>query len=95
MESSGGRDFIVSNWKSFEKNTLRGFFSVTLPSGLTIHNCSLHVKGPSRWVGLPSTKFTKKDGSVSYSAVVEIVDRERADEFRDAVIAALDLAGMP
>jgi hypothetical protein len=80
----------ISNWKTFTKNTLRGFFTITLPSGMTIHNCSLHEKNGQRWIGLPTEKYTKKDGTIGYVQLVEFTSREIADSFRTQVLRALD-----
>jgi hypothetical protein len=91
-EPSQSDGFRISNWKSFEKNALRGFFDVTLPSGMVLRRCSLFEKGEARWIGLPSTKFVKRDGTAEYTPCVEFVDRETASKFRDHVIAALDMA---
>ncbi|MGC1485353.1 MAG: hypothetical protein WA789_16290 [Candidatus Acidiferrum sp.] len=84
-------NFRVTNWKPFSKKSLRGFFTLTLPSGMVLHQCSYFVKGDSRWIGLPSQKFTKKDGTVTYTPMVEFTSREVADKFRDQAVAALDL----
>jgi hypothetical protein len=81
---------IISNWKPFVKNTLRGFFTVTLPSGLIIHKCSLHEKNGSRWVGLPAEKYTAKNGNATYSVLLGFTSADIADSFRDAVLEALD-----
>jgi DNA-binding cell septation regulator SpoVG len=83
-------DFVVSEFKAFEKNTLRGFFTVTMPSGMIVHGCSLHEKNGARWIGMPSNKFTTKEGTTSYTPIVEFVSREAADRFRDQVLVALD-----
>lgn len=85
--------FAISNWKTLERNTLRGFFTVAMPSGLILHNCSLHIKNTSRWVGLPSQKYTDKNGTIGYTAMVEFTSREAADKFRDLVMEALEEAG--
>ena len=85
---------LISEWKTFEKNTLRGFFTVTLPSGLVIHKCSLHEKNGSRWIGLPAEKYTKRDGTTSYIHIVEFSSRTAADNFRDQVIRALESQGI-
>lgn len=85
--------FVISNWKAFSKNTLQGFFTVTMPSGLILHSCSLHIKNASRWVGLPSQKFTDKNGVTGYTAMVEFTSREAQDKFRDLVMEALEEAG--
>ena len=90
-DKAGSTVFVVSNWKPFEKNALRGFFTLTLPSGLVIHNCSLFQKGEGRWIGMPSNKFTTKEGTTSYTPIVEFVSREVADKFRDQALEALDL----
>jgi hypothetical protein len=87
-------EFEVSNWKPFRKNTLRGFFTLTLPSGMILHNCSLHQKdNGQRWIGMPSQKFSKQDGSTGYTPLIEFVSREAADHFRDLALAAVDKAG--
>jgi hypothetical protein len=80
----------ISNWKSFTKNTLRGFFTITLSSGITIHHCSLHEKNGQRWIGLPFEKYTKKDGTIGYTQLVEFTSRAVADSFRKQVLLALD-----
>ena len=46
--SGGHREILVWDWKAYQKNTLRGFLSLTLPSGLVIHNCTLHQKDGAR-----------------------------------------------
>jgi hypothetical protein len=39
--SGGHRTITVSNWKPLNNGSLRGFLTLTLPSGLIIHNCQL------------------------------------------------------
>ena len=84
------RQIVITDWKPFERNTLRGFFSVTLPSGLVIHDCSLHEKGSSRWINFPSQIYTGKDGSTNYKPFLEFRDRKTSVNFRDQVLRALD-----
>jgi DNA-binding cell septation regulator SpoVG len=86
----GHRAFLVSDWKAYEKGTLRGFLSLTLPSGLVIHNCTLHHKGDSRWIGLPARQFTKDDGTKSFSPIIEFVSNEARNRFRDAAVEAVE-----
>jgi hypothetical protein len=90
QQSAPSPDFAVSNWKPFEKNTLRGFLTLTLPSGLILHNCTFHRKGDSRWLGLPAQRFTKPDGTTSYTPQVEFVDRAASDRFQTAALQAID-----
>jgi hypothetical protein len=83
----------ISDWKSVNKNTVRAFFTVTLESGMIIHQCSLHEKDGQRWIGLPTEKFTKRDGSVVYSALIAFTSRQIADNFRRQVMIALEAEG--
>lgn len=82
----------ISDWKPFQKNTLRGFFTLTLDSGLVIHKCSAHVKNGSRWIGLPAQRYTKKDGSTAYVNILEFTDRKIADNFSAQVLRLIDAA---
>lgn len=80
----------ISDWKPFQKNTLRGSFTLTLNSGLVVHKCTVHIKNGSRWIGLPAEKYTKRDGSVGYSNTLEFTDRKIADNFSAQVVRLLD-----
>jgi DNA-binding cell septation regulator SpoVG len=86
----GDRAFLVIDWKPFEKNTLKGFVSLTLPSGLTIHNITVHQKGDARWVSMPSRAYKKPDGSETWQPIIEFATKEAQKRFRDATLAALD-----
>lgn len=83
------KEIEITEWKPREKNTLRGFFSMTLPSGMIIHDCMLHQLNTKRWVGLPSREYTA-EGETKYARLIEFTDREIADKFRDLTLAALD-----
>ena len=87
---AGRVEFEVSNWKPYPKNTLQAFLSLTLPSGLMLHGCSYHRKNDARWIGVPSQKFTKADGSVSYSPIIEFVADDAYRRFQEQAIAAVD-----
>jgi DNA-binding cell septation regulator SpoVG len=80
----------ISDFKSFEKNTLRGFFTATLADGMIIHNLSLHEKNGGRWIGMVSEKFTDREGKVGYKKLIEFTDRAALDVFRDACLDAID-----
>jgi hypothetical protein len=82
----------ISNPKPLIKNTLRGFFDVTLDSGLKINGCTLHVNGDARWVGLPAREWAKGDGSKSWTPIVEIPDRDARDKFTAMVLPAAERA---
>ena len=95
LPGDGHRSITIAGWKPLSKNTLRGFFSATLPSGMVIHNLTLHEKNGARWVGLPSREWTTDTGEKNYAKLIEFADRHIANRFRDHVLEALDrhLAG--
>jgi hypothetical protein len=83
------RDIRILDWRSLEKNTLRGFFSAQLPSGLIIHEMMLHEKGESQWIAFPAKEWINPAGEKKYTCLLEFASRERADQFKHAVLAAL------
>ena len=83
------RGFAVREWKPFEKNTLRGFLSLELPSGMIIHGCTLHQKNGSRWIGLPAREY-QKEGERAWSPLAEFVDRETREGFQQLALEAID-----
>src|SRR5215469_10457109 len=89
-KSASGAGFEVSNWKGYTKNTLQAFLSLTLPSGMTLHGCSYHRKNESRWIGVPSQKFTKADSSVSYTPIIEFAYDDAHRRFQEQAVAAVD-----
>ncbi len=79
----------ILDWKPFQKNTLRAFFGVALPSGMMIHGLQLHEKAGSRWIGMPAREY-EKDGQKAWAKIIEFQSRDAADRFRDAVLEAID-----
>jgi hypothetical protein len=88
--SGGHRNILIADWKPHQKNTLRGFFTATMPSGLVIHDLMLHESNGKRWVGLPGRPWTDEKGTKQFVRIIEFSDRATADHFRDAVLSALD-----
>lgn len=84
----------ISDWKAIQKNTLRGFYTVELPSGMVIHKCSLHEKNGQRWIGLPTEKYSKRDGTTAYSILIEFTSRQVEGNFRRQVLLALEAEGL-
>jgi hypothetical protein len=81
--------FRVKSWHPLQKNTLQGFVSLELPSGMIIHDCTMHEKNGSRWIGLPARQF-EKDGERAWSPLVEFSSKEARNKFQDAALAAFD-----
>lgn len=80
----------ISNWKPFEKNTLRGFFTATLESGMIINDLMLHEKNGKRWIASFARDYQDARGDTQYSPIVTFVDRTHTDRFRELVLEALD-----
>jgi len=89
--------FVARDWRRVERNTLKGFFSLELPSGLVLHECTLHQKNDRRWIGLAAKPQLNPDGTPRigdkgkplYSPIVEVPDPARRESFQRAAITAI------
>jgi DNA-binding cell septation regulator SpoVG len=88
--SGGHRTITVCNWKPLNRGGLRGFLTLTLASGLIIHNCQLIEAGGRPWVGLPSLRFSRSDGSVYYVPVLDFVTRRARRNFERSALEAVE-----
>jgi hypothetical protein len=88
--SGGHRDVVIAHWKPHSKNTLKGFFSATLPSGMVLHNLMLHEKDDARWIGLPAREWTNEQGIRQYAKLIDFRDHRTAKRFHDMLLTALD-----
>jgi hypothetical protein len=50
----------------------------------------LHETNGSRWIGLPSQKYTKEDGNLGYSPQIEFASKDAKYRFQSAAIEALN-----
>lgn len=81
----------ITQFKRFEKNTLKGFLTVRLPGiGLEIRDICLHEKNGKKWLQLPSKPHQKQDGSQSWSFILTFFDQQKGDQFQAAALKALD-----
>ena len=81
---------IASNFKPFAKNTLVGFITLTLPSGLMIHGCTIHRKNDSRWISLPAREYTKEDNTKSWVPIIEFATDDARKRFQAEAIKAVE-----
>jgi DNA-binding cell septation regulator SpoVG len=88
-ECKPAASFSVSNWRPLQKNTLRAFWSITAPSGLTTHGCTLQEKADNRWLSMPARQY-EKNGTTTWAPVVEFASKESRDKFQSAALAAID-----
>ena len=79
----------ISNFRSYEKNTLKGFIEVELPSGMILKNITWHQRDDKEWIGLPAREYKKDDGSTGYANVVDFVDKTTYWKFVNKVFDAL------
>jgi len=86
----GPRTITLCNWKPLANGSLRGFLTLTLPSGLVIHNCQLLEAGGRRWVGLPARRFSMADGKVHYEPIIEFTTRKPHHNFERAALEAVE-----
>ena len=89
----------ATDWRPLERNTLRGFVTLELPSGLILHECTYHraVSG-AEWIGLPGRPQLDRDGkqrkdSVSgkalYTPIIELKGKAERERFQAAALAAV------
>jgi hypothetical protein len=91
-------DVRILGWRPVHKNSLRGFVSARLPSGMVVHDISIHVHDSGkRWAGPPSKPQINKDGvalrddrgKVKYVPIIEFDPKPLRDKFSDAIVDAL------
>lgn len=83
----------IHNYKTIGKGNLKASFSLTLTSGLVIHDVALFEKNGSRWIGMPRQRFSDANGNTTFTLIVDFTSREVAERFRDEVVSALKAAG--
>jgi hypothetical protein len=88
--NGGHREFQITAWKPHLKNSLRGFFTAILPSGLVIHDLMLHERDGARWIGFPAREWKDAQGEKQYARFIEFSSRAATDRFQVAALEALD-----
>ena len=77
----------ATNLRRFEKNTLKAFLDLELPSGMILRGCSLHFR-ERWWVGLPARPYKDQNGADAWAKVVDFVDTDARDRFQRTALAA-------
>jgi hypothetical protein len=97
MSDNAGIELV--EWKEMQRNTLRGFATVRLRSGLTIRDCGVHTANGKAWASLPSKPIVDRDGQaqrdqstgkIRYVPIVEWQSRDVANRFSAAVVEAVE-----
>jgi hypothetical protein len=90
VRDAGRIEVRISDWKPFEKNTLKGFLTVTvLPSGISIRDCTYHEKENGRWISFPGRQY-EKNGIMTWTNFIEFESGAAKRAFQDAALEALD-----
>ena len=92
--------FVATNWKPLRKGSLVGFVSITMPSGITIHEVSILETNGRFWASPPSKPMIDRDGRVMigddgkrrYAPFLEFSDRDTRSRWSAGVVAALRTA---
>jgi len=84
------RTIIVSNWKPLNDRSRRGSLTLTLPSGIVIHNCRLVEGGGRRWVSPPARCFPTFDGGNHYQPIVEFATPKARRNFERYALDAVE-----
>ena len=92
--------FVATNWKPLRKGSLIGFVSVSMPSGITIHEISVLETNGRFWASPPSKPMIDRHGVVMiddngkrrFAPFLEFLDRDTRSRWSDSVVAALRAA---
>jgi hypothetical protein len=94
---SGAPAFVVEEFSSVTRNTLRGFVRVRMPSGMIISDVAVHLRDARAWASPPSKPMLNRDGQQMkdqagkqlWVQLISFASREQRDRWSDAVIAAV------
>jgi hypothetical protein len=91
-------EIVCTNWKTYIRGTLRGFADIRIGAWhLNLRDVAVHEKNGRRWAQLPAKPqlddnrelIREPSGKIRYYRNIWFDDRELADRFGDAVIAAV------
>ena len=91
----------ISDWKPLRRGSLRGFATVSMPSGMTVHEVSIMQSNGRAWASPPSKPMIKDgktivddDGKTKYVPLIEFVSKSVRDRWSSSIVDAL-LAAHP
>ena len=91
-ETKNTKGFAVIGWKALKKGlSLQGFLDIETSSGMRLYGCTLHrLPDNRRWVGLPAKSFSKDDGSLGCTRIVDFDCPATYSRFQHLALAAVD-----
>jgi hypothetical protein len=78
--------FLAVDWHPVEHNTVKGFFSLVLPSQMVLRSCSLHVRDGQRWVSPPG----RRSNNGSYEMLIDFASKDARDRWQRLALDAVD-----
>ncbi len=87
----------ITEFRPLQRNSLLGFATVEMPSGMILHDCGVYQKEGNVWASPPSkpmigrdgAKVTDRDGRAVYKPIIEFTTKDVRDKWSTAVIDAL------
>jgi DNA-binding cell septation regulator SpoVG len=87
----------VTEFTERRSNTLRGFATVEMASGLIFHDVSVHVGDRGAWamppakprIGRDGTQMKDANGKGLWTPMIEFTSKSIRDKWSEAVIAAM------
>jgi hypothetical protein len=89
--------FVIEAFTPVAKNSLLGFATVRMPSGMLLHDVGVHRQGGSFWA-MPASKpmldrsgtqLKDASGKLRWVPIVSFADKATRDRWSQAVVAAL------
>lgn len=88
---------VIEDFKPLTRNTLRGFCTARFPSGLVLHEISLHVSNGKAWASPPSkpmvgssgTALRDREGKIRYQPLVSFTSKAARDSWSEQIVNAV------
>jgi hypothetical protein len=86
----GHREFVATDWKPMEKNTLRGFVTIVLPSGVRIREVHRARARPPALGQHPIKGMDQERREHELIPLVDFTSKQARDRFQQLALAAID-----
>lgn len=86
-----------TEFKLISRNTLQGFATIEMTSGLVIKDCALHLSHGSEWCAPPSKPQVDQDGNarrgadgkLQYTPIISFTTKEIRDNWSSQAVRAI------
>lgn len=93
----------IIDYRDINKGSVKGAFSIELPTGMIIKDCLHFQSGERQWVNLPSKPVMDKEGKPKigdngkpmYAKIINFVTKDAYTDFQNAVMHQLSLSSVP